>query len=299
MWFNAPYTQSTCPMSALWMILASFFFACMGVCVKLGADAFTTAELTFYRGAIGVVVMAALMRASGTAFRTPHWRRQISRGVAGTLSLACYFFAISQLPLATAVTLNYTSPLFVAVILMVWFREHLPVLALVALSIGFAGVVVLLQPTFASARWLGALAGLGTGLIASLAYIHVRELGRLGEPESRTVFYFSCLTALALLPFVAFGGGFTPPDAQGLAVLAGVGLFGAAAQLAMTRAYRYGTTIVAANLAYSTVVFASLFGLWLWDETLSKVTVAGMLLIVTSGVLVSRARHAANKPQQG
>ena len=283
-------------MAALWMILASFFFACMGVCVKLGAERFGTAELTFYRGAIGVVVMAALMLASGTAFRTPYWRRQLSRGVAGTVSLACYFFAISILPLATAVTLNYTSPLFVALMLAIGFREHLPRQALVALGVGFVGVVVLLRPTLASDQWLGAIAGLGTGLIASLAYIHVRELGRLGEAETRTVFYFSCLTALATLPFVLAGGGFTVPDGRGALMLAGVGGFGAAAQLAMTRAYRYGTTIVAANLAYSTVVFASLFGMLVWQETLTSMAVVGMLLIVASGVLVSLARHGAKAP---
>jgi len=283
-------------MSALWMILASFFFACMGVCVKLGADTFSTAELTFYRGAIGVVVMAALMRLTGTRWHTPHWRRQLSRGVAGTVSLACYFFAIALLPLATAVTLNYTSPLFVAMMLMVWLREQLPRAALLALAIGFAGVVILLRPTFATDQWVGALAGLATGLIASVAYLHVRELGRLGEPETRTVFYFSSLTALALLPIVMWQGGLTVPDGEGVAIVSGVGLFGAAAQLAMTRAYRYGTTIVAANLAYSTVVFASLFGLWLWDETLSAGTIAGMLLIVASGVLVSLARHRPAKP---
>jgi len=283
-------------MSALWMILASLLFACMGVCVKLGADQFPTAELTFYRGAVGVVIMAALMLVRRTTFRTPHWRRQITRGVAGTLSLACYFFAISILPLATAVTLNYTSPLFVALMLAIWLGEKLPRQALVAVAIGFVGVVVLLQPTLAADQWHGALAGLGTGLIASLAYIHVRELGRLGEPETRTVFYFSLLTTLATLPFVLAGDGFHVPDAGGAAILAGIGLFGAGAQLAMTRAYRYGTTIVAANLAYSTVVFASLFGVALWDEVLSPLALLGMLLIISSGILVSLARHAATRP---
>jgi drug/metabolite transporter (DMT)-like permease len=288
--------RRTIAMSALWMILASFCFACMGVCVKLGAEQFPTAELTFYRGAAGVLIMAALMRARGTAFRTPHWRRQLSRAVAGTLSLACYFFAISILPLATAVTLNYTSPLFVALMLALWLGERLPRLALAAVMIGFVGVVVLLRPTFAADQWHGALAGLGTGLIASLAYIHVRELGRMGEPESRTVFYFSCLTVLAMLPFVLAGGGFHLPDARGGAILAGVGLFGTAAQLAMTRAYRYGTTIVAANLAYATVLFATLFGVLLWDETLPPTALAGMGLIVASGILVSVARQGANRP---
>ncbi|QID18663.1 DMT family transporter [Nitrogeniibacter mangrovi] len=285
-------------MSALWMILASFFFASMGVCVKLGAGHFSTAELTFYRGAIGVLVMSLLMWHRGTPLRTPHWRRQITRALAGTLSLACYFFAIGSLPLATAVTLNYTSPLFVALLLAFWYREPLPRTAVGALLVGFAGVVVLLRPTLASDQWIGALAGLGTGVIASLAYLHVRELGRMGEPETRTVLWFSSVTALTMLPVVLAGDGFTLPDGRGAGILAGVGLFGAAAQLAMTRAYRYGPTIVAANLAYATVVFASLFGIWLWDEALSSSGVIGMLLIAASGILVSRARQRAPSPRR-
>ena len=279
-------------MPALWMILASLLFACMGVSVKFGADLFPTAELTFYRGLAGVLIMAALMRARRTPWRTPHLRLQLSRAVAGSIALGCYFFAISILPLATAVTLNYTSPLFVALMLALWFGERLRPLAIFAVALGFVGVVVLLRPTLAADQWHGALAGLGTGLVASLAYIHVRELGRAGEPETRTVFYFSLVTTLGAAPFVLFGEGFHWPDARGALVLAGVGLFGSGAQLAMTRAYRYGATIVAANLAYSTVVFASLFGVLLWGEHLDGAALAGIGLIVASGIAVSLARHA-------
>ncbi|HPR07075.1 MAG TPA: EamA family transporter, partial [Denitromonas sp.] len=109
-------------MPALWMILASLLFACMGVCVKLGADRFGIAELTFYRGLAGLLFMAVFMRSRGTAFRTQHWRLQLTRAVAGSIALGCYFFAISLLPLAAAVTLNYTSPIFVALLLALWFR---------------------------------------------------------------------------------------------------------------------------------------------------------------------------------
>ncbi|MBT0959694.1 DMT family transporter [Denitromonas iodatirespirans] len=286
-------------MPALWMILASLLFACMGVCVKLGADRFSVAELTFYRGLAGLLFMAVFMRHRGTTFRTRHWRLQVSRAVSGSVALGCYFFAISQLPLAAAVTLNYTSPIFVALLLALWFREALRPLALVAVLLGFVGVVALLRPTLAADQWLGALAGLGSGLIASLAYINVRELGRAGEPESRTVFYFSCITCLGALPFVVAGGGFRLPEASGAALVLGIGVFGTAAQLAMTRAYRVGATIVAANLAYSTVVFASLFGVLLWGEVLPAPAWLGIALIMSSGILVTRARAPAPGAPRG
>lgn len=110
-------------MQSLWMIVASLLFACMGVCVKLGSAYFSTGELVFYRGFVGLLLMALLARWQGISYRTPHWRRQLSRGLSGTGSLMCYFFALGALPLATAVTLNYTSPLFVALLLALWFRE--------------------------------------------------------------------------------------------------------------------------------------------------------------------------------
>lgn len=276
-------------MQSLWMIVASLLFACMGVCVKLGSAHFSTGELVFYRGFVGLLLMAALARWQGLAYSTPHWRRQLSRGLSGTVSLMCYFLAIGILPLATAVTLNYTSPLFVALLLALWFRESVGRSLFGAVALGFAGVVVLLQPTLHPEQWLGAVAGLGSGLVASLAYINVRELGRLGEPETRTVLWFSLVTSLFGLPWALFSGSLHGLSLEGAAILLGVGGFGGCAQLAMTRAYRYGKTVVAANLSYSTVVFSSLFGVLLWDEALPWTSLLAIAMIVASGVLVSVA----------
>jgi len=160
-------------------------------------------------------------------------------------------------------------------------------------ALGFAGVVVLLQPTLRPEQWLGAAAGLGSGLVASLAYLNVRELGRLGEPETRTVLWFSLVTSLFGLPWAVFAGNLHGLTLEGAAILLGVGGFGGCAQLAMTRAYRYGKTVVAANLSYSTVVFSSLFGVLLWDEALPWTSLLAIAIIVASGVLVS---VAARKP---
>ena len=280
-------------MQSLWMIVASLLFACMGVCVKLGSAHFSTGELVFYRGFVGLLLMAVLARWQGIAYATPHWRRQLSRGLSGTVSLMCYFIAIGILPLATAVTLNYTSPLFVAQLLALWFREPVGRGLFGAVALGFAGVVVLLQPTLRPEQWLGAAAGLGSGLVASLAYLNVRELGRLGEPETRTVLWFSLVTSLFGLPWAVFAGNLHGLTLEDAAILLGVGGFGGCAQLAMTRAYRYGKTVVAANLSYSTVVFSSLFGVLLWDEALPWTSLLAIAIIVASGVLVS---VAARKP---
>ena len=276
-------------MQSLWMIAASFLFACMGVCVKLGALRFSTGELVFYRGLIGLLMMAVLLRVQGIPFATPHWKLQLSRGLSGTVALMCYFFALGILPLATAVTLNYTSPIFVALILALWFHEPVGPLRHAAVALGFGGVVLLLKPTLQPDQWPGALGGLGSGLIASLAYINVRELGRAGEPEARTVLWFSLITAAFGLPWALGSDHLHRLDASGLAIVLGVGGFGGCAQLAMTRAYRYGKTIVSANLAYTTVIFSSAFGALLWDERLPWTSFVAIALIVASGVLVSLA----------
>lgn len=275
-------------MPALWMIIASLLFACMGVCVKLGAARFSTGELVFYRGFIGLLLMTVIARTAAIPLATPHWRLQLSRSVSGSLALMCYFFAIGILPLATAATLSYTSPIFVAILLMLLFGERFQIPVAVAVLTGFAGVVLLLRPTLQPGQWLGAVSGLGAGMIASLAYISVRELGKAGEPEVRTVFWFSSVTSLLGASW-ALTGDLHRPDAAGLFIVLGVGLFGGLAQLAMTRSYRLGKTVVSAAFSYSTVIFASMFGMLLWDETVLPSAWLAIALIIASGVVVSLA----------
>lgn len=279
-------------MPALWMIASCFLFACMGVCVKLASSTFSTGEIVLGRGVVSMAMMAALALTQGIALRTPHWRMHVSRSLSGSTALGCYFFAIGTLPLATAVTLNYTSPLFVALLLALFFGERLNWLASGAVMMGFAGVVVLLRPALHPEQWLGAISGLGSGALASLAYISLRELGRAGEPEVRTVFWFSLMTTVIGLAWT-LAGELHRPDAAQFATLLGVGLFGGLAQLAMTRSYRYGRTVVSANLSYATVVFASLFGVLLWDELMPPSAWLAIALIVAGAILVSLSTRKA------
>lgn len=285
-------------MPAFWMIVSSLLFACMGVCVKLAATDFSTGEIVFYRGLVSALMMLALALMRGTPLRTPHWRMHLSRSGAGTIALVSYFFALGVLPLATAVTLNYTAPIFVAVLLVLAFRERLHWLAVIAVMIGFVGVAVLLRPSLQPGQWLGALIGLGAGLFSSIAYLSVRKLGSLGEPEVRIVFWFSLTATLVGLPWMLAGDTHSPSPVQ-LATLLGAGLFGGAAQLAMTRSYSQGRTVVSANLSYATVIFASLFGMLIWDEAMPWTSWLGISLIIAGAVMVSlspRREAAATRP---
>ena len=269
-------------MQSLWMLVASFLFACMGVCVKLAAATHTAAEIVFYRSFVSLLLMFALIRLRGVSLATPHWRWQLSRGVVGFLALSAYFWAISLLPLATAVTLNYTSAIFLALLLALtgWSVTRGMMLSLVA---GFMGVVMLLQPSFGSDQWLGGLIGLGSGMLAAMAYFSVRQLGRLGEMESRTVFYFSLVASVCSLLWLLFSEVRPVGIADGL-LLVGTAIFATLAQLAMTRAYARGQTLMAATLAYSTVIFSSIFGMLIWEEQLTSLAWAAMLMIVFSGI---------------
>lgn len=280
-------------MSSLWMVAASLLFAAMGVCVKLGAEMFSAAELVFYRGFVSVLLLGGFIAWRGLPLATPYWREHFVRGLSGFVSLVAYFHAISLIPLATAVTLNYTSPLFLALLLVFWRGEKARPSLYVALAGGFAGVVLLLQPTLTPAQWWGGALGLASGVISSVAYLNVRRLGELGEPEWRTVFYFALWATLGGLPWFVAAGPLHAIDARGWALLLGVGGFGTAAQLCMTAAYKHGKTLVAASLAYTTVMFSSVFGLLLWGESLPWLAWCGIVLIVASGVSATLRSRAA------
>ncbi|HXU92809.1 MAG TPA: DMT family transporter [Gallionella sp.] len=271
-------------MGSLWMLAAGFLFGCMGVFVKLGSAHFSYVELAFYRSFLGLLLVYAILRHQRVSIATPHWRPHLWRGISGSVALALYFYCITVLPLATAVTLNYTAPLFLTILTMLVFKDkfHLPLTF--AIALGFSGVVLLLHPTLGRDQLLPGLLGLTSGCLAGVAYLNVKQLGTIGEPATRVVFYFSLIATAGSGTWMLFDEvhAITP---QGFAILLGLGASATLAQLAMTQAYRVGKTLVVGSLAYSTIVFASLFGMLLWNEVLSASSWLGMALIIASGVL--------------
>jgi drug/metabolite transporter (DMT)-like permease len=202
-----------------------------------------------------------------------------------------FFYAIMALPLATAMTLNYTSPLFLAVFTAILLREPVKPLLAAALLLGFGGIVLLLNPSLDGTAWLGSVLGLLSGLFAGLAYLQVTQLGRMGEPEWRTVFYFTLVCTLGSGLWLLTKP-FRPVPSADLGLLVAMGAAATLAQLAMTKAYREGDSLVVGSLAYSTVIFASLFGVLLWHDHLSADQWLAIGLVIASGILsVSMTRQ--------
>lgn len=277
-------------MQSLWMIAASLLFACMGVCVKFAAETHSAVEITFYRSFISLILMFGLVRLRGVLLATPHWRWQVTRGAVGFSALFSYFYAITLLPLATAVTLNYTSAIFLALYLgFAGMRMRRGMLG--ALVLGLVGVIMLLKPTLHADQLVGGLVGLGSGVLAGMAYFSVRELGARGEPETRTVFYFSLVSSVGAAIWLAFSDMHAIDLRSGLLLL-GVACFATVAQLAMTRAYSRGKTLMSAALAYSTVIFSSLFGMLFWGEVMDAASWLAIGLIIASGVAATHFSRA-------
>jgi drug/metabolite transporter (DMT)-like permease len=181
---------------SLWMLVAGFLFGCMGVFVKLGAPYFSHIELVFYRSFFGLLFVYLIMRQQRVTVATRYWRNHLWRGISGSVALVLFFYCITVLPLATAVTLNYTAPLFLTILTMVVYKDkfHLPLT--IAITAGFCGVVLLLHPTLQHDQLLPGLLGLISGFLAGIAYLNVKQLGIIGEPAVRVVFYFSLIASV-------------------------------------------------------------------------------------------------------
>ncbi|MCB5184558.1 DMT family transporter [Methylobacillus gramineus] len=276
------------------MLVAAFFFAIMGVLVKIGAEKFSSAELVFYRSLFGLVFIVAVTRYHHLSLKTSLIGTHMKRAILGFTSLICFFFAISELPLATAITLNYTSPLFLAMAMPFMLHEKPRKILILAVIIGFIGVSLLLKPSLHIDELIAGAIGLLSGAMAGVVYVHVTQLGRAGEPDWRTVFYFTLVCTIGGALWMLFFH-FTPLDWADLPLLLGIGVVATIAQLALTRAYRTGSPLVVGSLAYTTVLLASLFGIILWGETLSPDRWLAVGLIILSGIISVRATPRPNK----
>lgn len=286
-------------MTSSWMLVAAFLFATMAVFVKLGSAYFGAAELAFYRSLVTMLMAFGYISATRGTVKSPFLTMHFIRGLVGAISLVGYFYAITKLPLATAQTLNYTSPLFLAIATTVVLGERPSTWLIVAVAMGFGGVAMLLQPNFEEGKEGAALIGLFSGVLAAWAYLSVRTLGRLGEPDWRVVFWFGAIATVVCAGWQGATSTFHAITAANWWMLAGVGVCGTAAQLAMTRAYRTGNTPVVGALSYSAIVFATAFTYIIWNDRLEVLEWGGIAVIIASGILAMRVEKKEQVEEAG
>lgn len=279
---------------ALWILLASLLFATMSALVKLAGTGVSLPEIVFFRTLPAAVALLALARWRGQSLRTRNWKLLALRCVSGVCGVFVSFYAVTRLPLATATTLEYTTPLFMLAYIVLFARQHLTGPMAFAMIGGFAGVAVLLRPTLEAGHTLAFAAALTSGALAAVTYVLIRRLAEAGEPAWRIVLWYSgwgAIVSAALIPF----GPRSEYDATTLIALGAVGIVGLFAQLALTRAFSSGPTTLLASLQYSTVAFAAMYGVMFFGDTLSATRVFGLSLIVLCGIVALRR---ADKPIQ-
>ena len=276
------------------MICATFLFAAMGVCVKFASDLYGAGEIVMYRGLVGVIGIALVARARGISLKTRVPGMHAWRSVVGVTSLTMWFYAIGHMPLATAVTLNYMSSVWMALFLIggavVLGAQRVDPRLVATVLVGFAGVALVLQPSIDRDQMVPGVIGLGSGMLSALAYLQVATLGRVGEPELRVVFYFSIGGLVAGVALALLQGWHARHTAAGLALLLATGAFATAAQVLMTRAYAIGKPLSNASLQYLGIAFSFAFGIWLFHDPLTWAAAGGMVLIVGAGLAAARLR---------
>jgi drug/metabolite transporter (DMT)-like permease len=279
------------------MLSASFLFATMGVCVKLASAQYAPGEIVFYRSLVGAVVIAGVAGVRGSPLRTAVPAMHFWRSASGVASLCLWFYAVSGLPLATAVTLNYMSSVWMALFLLggaiMVGSQRIDGRLVCTVLTGFAGVALVLRPTIEHDQLWHGLMGLMSGMLAAMAYLQVSSLGRAGEPEYRVVYYFS-LGGVAAGAATMLWTGASAHTVRGMLLLAAIGLLAMVAQMMMTRAYTIGRTLSNASLQYMGIPFAFAYGFLLFDDPVTWMALAGMVLILGAGLAATflRARQA-------
>ena len=275
---------------ALLMIVSALLFAGMAAGVRVLSQELPNAPIVFFRHFLMLAFLAPwLLRGGRGALRTDDFGGHLVRGLAGVAAVSCYFYAIAHLPLADAVLLNQSIPLFVPLVEWVWLGEPIPPRLWRLLLVGFAGLLLILRPGSGVFQPV-ALVGLASAALASIAQVGIRRLTRT-EPVTRIVFYFGLIASLAAAPPAALT--WRTPSPPTWAVLVLMCALATIGQLTLTRAYVYAPAARVGPFLYAGPVFAGFLDWLLWGRLPDPLFVAGAFLVVVAAIMALRLRPGA------
>jgi len=272
------------------MLLATFFFALMNASVKLLPHLPAT-EIAFLRSVVSLVLAYGLLRINHVALPGNQIPSLLLRGLFGSGSLILYFITLQHMPLASAVTLQYLSPVFTAVLGIFVVHEKVKPVQWALFALSFAGITIV-QGYDARVEWTYVLLGIGSALFAALAYNMVRQLKNAEHPLIIT-FYFP----LVSLPITLLFGGahWVMPHGWDWAILIFIGAAAQTAQYFMTRSYQADDLSKVVSLKYLGIVYAWAFGFFGFGETFEPMAYLGMALAVAGVALNIWVKHRDEK----
>lgn len=279
----------------LLMLFASFLFALTMVFAKLLSPSMGSVEVTFWRNAVGLIVIIFFPFAKPIINKGGKPLTLVFRGVIGTIALLTFFYTISATSLSQAIVYAKTEPIFTALLAFFLLKEKLHSHAVLAIFIGLLGVVILSGLEFHHLHIMGLL----TGFLSALAYTSVRSLKEYYN--ERTVVLSFMIAGVVLpavlmitVPFIASEHfmfalrAFVIPQGIAWIWIILMGISAAFGQMYMTRAYFYAKAGIISTVSYSVVLFATLLGILLGDTLPTPMVLLGALFIILSGILLSR-----------
>ncbi len=263
-----------------YMFLATFFFALMNAAVKW-LDQIPAIEIAFLRSLVSLIIAWGILRYNHVKLPGNNSKGLLLRGLFGSTSLILYFITLQNMPLASAVTLQYLSPIFTAILGIFIVREPVRPLQWVFFGVSFIGVLMV-QGFDDRISPINLIIGVGSGLFAALAYNMIRQLKFTEHPLVIT-FYFP-LVSLPVTAILLLGVDWVTPTGSDWLIVIWIGVCAQTAQYFMTRAYQAEALARVVSLKYLGIIYALLFGFFLFGETFSLAASIGMV-VVLAGVL--------------
>lgn len=269
---------------ALWLVLSGILFSAMAASVKLVGTRLDSFEIAFFRSLVALIALLPIVwRVGFGTLATKRPWAHLLRGVLGTTAMLCGFYALTHLPLATAIAIQFSRPLFLIVLAILILNETVGPRRLIATVIGFAGVLVMMRPS-EGIDDAALVAVFGTMVVAG-AVVLIKILTRTEKPLS-LVFSFSLLSALfSAVPAALV---WQTPTMTELGLMIGVGVLAMSAQFCYIRGYSIGEATAISPFDYFRLLFATIIGLTLFNETPDLWTLVGGLLIIVPTLYIAR-----------
>jgi drug/metabolite transporter (DMT)-like permease len=290
-------TQPAPIRAALLMLGSTMAFGMMAVAIRLATAYVPTQEVAFFRNAFGLLALLPILLRPGHApLRTSQLPRYFLRSVIGLGSMLCGFWALGHLPLTQAVSLSYSTPLFVTIAAVLWLGETVRMRRWGAVIIGFIGVLVIVRPGSADFT-PGTLIAVLAAVLSALVAIQIKQLTRIDGADSVVFYTYVFWVPLSLVPALFV---WVWPSGIAWLWLAATGVFGTLGQLLWTRALRLGEVSALTPISFMQLPLVALFGWWLFDESLDRWTVIGAGIILASNAYIAHreamlARRAATQ----
>ncbi len=271
---------------ALWLLGSAVLFTTMQAMAKYLGQRLDPFQVALARAFIGLVVIVPFLLRAGFGeggVTTKVLPLQLLRGVVGTLAMFCGFYAVAYLPLADALSLNFARGLFLVPLAILILKETVGVRRIVAMSVGFLGVVIMLRPT-GDIDPVAFVALVGAALVA-FATVLVKIVSRYDSPV--TLMFYTCVvgTLVSIVPAVI---NWVPPTLNEYMLLALMGAIGATAHNCFIRGYAVGETTAIAPFEYSSLIFAALVGFFVFSDLPDAYTILGAGVIVGASLYIVR-----------